>query len=171
MGGLAKIQSAERKLPIAELKLGHVILAAPDINLQVADQLFYPDTVFRILDRMTVYLTLEDQALGLATFLFSGGSRLGSATIADLSPEGIEALSSDRLGHDVIEVKVRDKGAHGHSYWIDNPAVLSDVILILRDGLLPGREHGRPLIRADTGLWELHDGYPYGGVHAEADRE
>ena len=66
-----------------------------------------------------------------------------------------------------IEVKVKRKGAHGHTYWIDNPAVLSDVILILRDDLPPGRDRGRPLIRAESGMWEIYDGYPYAGPHAE----
>ena len=62
---------------------------------------------------------------------------------------------------------MKQKGAHGHTYWIDNPAVLSDVILILRDDLPPGEEHGRPLIRAETGLWEIYDGYPFAGPHVE----
>jgi len=150
-----------------QLKLGNVILAAPDIDLDVANQLFHPDRVHDVLGRMTVYLTPEDKALGLAEWLFSGLTRVGSTTTADLSPEEAEALRDDRLGLDPIEVKVRKKGAHGHTYWIDNPAVLSDVILILRDDRPPGREHGRPLIRADSGLWELHDGYPHGGVHAD----
>ena len=154
-----------------ELKLGNVILAALDIDLGVANQLFHPDRVHDVLGRMTVYLTPEDKALGLADWLFSSLTRVGSTTTADLSPEEAEALRDDRLGLDPIEVKVRKKGAHGHTYWIDNPAVLSDVILILRDDRPPGQEYGRPLIRADSGLWELHDGYPYGGVHADADAD
>ena len=152
------------------MKLGQVILAAPDIDLRVSDQLFYPDAVYEIFDRMTIYLTFEDEALGLSDFLFSGGSRVGSATVEGLSPEEVEGLKSDRLGHDTIDVKVKDKGAHKHSYWIDNPAVLSDVILVLRDARPPGREHGRPLIRAESGLWELYDGYPHHGRHAESGR-
>jgi esterase/lipase superfamily enzyme len=150
-----------------ELKLGNVILAAPDIDLKVAQQRFRPDQVFRILDRMTIYVTPEDKALGIAEFLFSSLARLGATTGTDLKPEQIAALKSDRLGLDAIEVKVKQKGAHGHTYWIDNPAVLSDIILILRDDRSPGAEHGRPLIRADTGLWEIHDGYPFAGPHVE----
>jgi esterase/lipase superfamily enzyme len=117
---------------------------------------------------MTLYVTPEDEALGIAGFLFSSLARLG-ATTGDRpeAPEQITALKSDRLGIDVIEVKVKQKGAHGHTYWIDNPAVLSDIILILRDDRSPGAEHGRPLIRADTGLWEIHDGYPFAGPHVE----
>jgi esterase/lipase superfamily enzyme len=150
-----------------ELKLGNVILAAPDIDLKVAQQRFRPDQVFRVLDRMTIYVTPEDEALGIAGFLFSSLARLGATGGENLTPEQITALKSDRLGIDVIEVKVKQKGAHGHTYWIDNPAVLSDIILILGDDRSPGAEHGRPLIRADTGLWEIHDGYPFKGPHVE----
>ena len=150
-----------------ELKLGNVILAAPDIDFKVAQQRFRPDQVYMILDRLTVYLTPEDSALGIAEFLFRSAARVGALTEEDLTPEQIAALKSDRLGVDAIEVKVKQKGAHGHTYWIDNPAVLSDVILILRDNLPPGEKQGRPLIRAETGFWQIHDGYPYAGPHVE----
>jgi esterase/lipase superfamily enzyme len=150
-----------------ELKLGNVILAAPDIDLSVAQQRFRPDRVYRIIDRMTIYVTPEDRALGIAEFLFRSLTRLGATTGEDLTPEQVEALRSDRLALDPIEVKVKQKGAHGHTYWIDNPAVLSDVILILRDDLPPGVGHGRPLNRAESGLWEIYDGYPFASPHAD----
>jgi esterase/lipase superfamily enzyme len=144
-----------------ELKLGNVILAAPDIDLQVAQQRFRPDQVYDILDRLTVYVTPEDSALGIAELLFSSLTRLGTATAEDYSPDRIAAMNSGELGADPIEVKVKDKGSHGHTYWIDNQAVLSDVILILRDDLAPGADNGRPLFRAESGFWEIHDGYPH----------
>ncbi len=152
---------------IESLKLGNVILAAPDIDLTIFQQRFRPDQVHEILDRMTIYVTPDDKALGIAEFLFSSLARLGAATAEDLRPEVIEALRTDRAGADAIQVKVKKKGSHGHTYWIDNPAVLSDIILILRDDRPPGRQYGRPLIRAETGVWEIHDGYPFSGVHAE----
>lgn len=108
------------------------------------------------------------KAPGIAAFLFTRLARLGAATGEHRTPQQIEALKNDRLGLDPIEVKVKQKGSHGHNYWIDNPAVVSDVILILRDDRPPGAEHGRPLIRAETGLWEIHDGYPHAGLHGEA---
>ena len=150
-----------------ELKLGNIILAAPDIDLKIAQQRFRPDQVFNILDRLTIYMTPEDKALGIAEFLFSSMTRVGAAAAKDFSPEQIAAMKSGRLGLDPIGIKVKNKGAHGHTYWIDNPAVFSDVILILRDDLPPGREHGRPLIRGESGMWEIHDGYPNAGPHAE----
>ena len=149
------------------LKLHNVILAAPDIDLQVAQQRFRPDQVHEIIDRTTIYVTPEDKALGLSELLFASAQRVGSLSDTDLTPEQTEAMLDDRIGFDGIDVKVKKKGAHGHTYWIDNPAVFSDVILILRDDASPGRENGRPLLRSESGLWELHDGYPNAGVHAE----
>jgi esterase/lipase superfamily enzyme len=151
----------------ASLKLGNVILAAPDIDLQVAQQRYRPDQVYKIYDRLTLYSTPEDSALGIAEWLFGSITRVGGLTAKDVSPERIAALKSGRLGVDVIDVRVKQKGAHGHTYWIDNPAVLSDVILVLRDDRAPGREHGRPMLQAESGFWEIHDGYPHAGVHAE----
>jgi esterase/lipase superfamily enzyme len=148
------------------LKLGNVILAAPDIDLEVAQQRVRPDRTYEIVDRLTLYITPDDDALGLAELLFSSLQRVGSTKARDLSPQQQQALRDDRLGFDVIDVRVRKKGAHEHTYWIDSPAVLSDVILLLRDDLPPGRAQGRPLIRADTGVWEIHDGYPNAGAHA-----
>ena len=49
-----------------------------------------------------------------------------------------------------------------HSYFRTNPAVSSDLILMIRDNRDPGAENGRPLIEIDRGLnyWKIKDGYP-----------
>ena len=60
---------------------------------------------------------------------------------------------------DFIDARVTQLGASGHSYFIDNPAVLSDLILLLRDDRPPGAEHGRPLLHRDDGFWEIRDDY------------
>ena len=48
-----------------------------------------------------------------------------------------------------------------HSYFYAHPAVLSDLILLMRDGRAAGAEHGRPLVRHPSGFWVLSKGYPY----------
>ncbi len=152
------------------LKIGNVIFAAPDIDLQVAQQRYRPDQMHEIIDRMTMYMTPEDKALGISSFLFSSLTRVGTTTAADLSPEQIQGMKDGRMGIDAINVNVSKKGAHGHTYWIDNPAVLSDIILILRDDRSPGKENGRPLLRPEAGLfWEVNDGYPFADDHAVED--
>jgi esterase/lipase superfamily enzyme len=156
-------------LGLEELKLGNIILAAPDIDLQVAQQRFRPDEVYKILGRLTVYASPEDSALGIAEFLFRSMSRVGALSEKDMSPEQIDAMKGGRIGFDLIEIKVKQRGAHGHTYWIDNPSVLSDVILILRDDRSAGPEYGRPMVRTEVGMWEIHDGYPFAGPHAETE--
>ena len=152
---------------LREVKLGRVIVAAPDIDLKVAQQLFRPDWVLRILERMTIYATENDSALDIAEFLFNSGARVGGASVENLSPELIEAFNEGRMGFDLVLVEATPLGAHGHTYWIDNPEVLSDVILVLRDEREAGREHGRPLVRSPAGVWQIFDGYPDEGPHAE----
>lgn len=152
-----------------DLKLGQIVLAAPDIDLQVAQQLYRPDRIDEIIDRLTIYLTPKDDALGIAEWLFGGLARLGSMKGITLNEESIRAFNEDRVGLDGIIVKTKRLGAYEHTYWVDNPAVLSDVILVLRDERRAGAEHGRPLLRQENGFWLLEDGYPYEGAHAPAE--
>jgi hypothetical protein len=59
-------------------------------------------------------------------------------------------------GHivDLIEVD-ENTGAFGHGYFLSNPAVRSDLVALIRDGLKP-RDPGRPLveIRAPS-FWRI----------------
>ncbi len=63
----------------------------------------------------------------------------------------------------LIDARVKERGAFGHGYFHANPAVSSDLVLLLRYQLLPGAEHGRPLGVSDVGLWVVHDDYPGSG--------
>ncbi len=50
-------------------------------------------------------------------------------------------------------------GSFGHGYAIDNPAVSSDVIALLRYGRPPGEENGRPLKHLGENFWGIDDEY------------
>lgn len=152
----ARARGAETR---EELKLGNVVLAAPDLDLEVTLQRLRPDLVHRAVSRLTFYVSEKDKAIGIAKWLFSSIDRLGQLRSDVLSEGQQSALRSGVI--DVIDAKVSRLGPHGHSYFIDNPAVLSDLILVLRDDRAPGAEHGRPLVRRDDGFWEIRDGYPY----------
>ncbi len=152
----ARARGAETR---EELKLGNVVLAAPDLDLQVSLQRLRPDFVNRAASRVTFYVSEKDQAIGISQWLFSSIARFGQLRSDVLSEGQRSALRSGVI--DVIDAKVSRLGPHGHSYFIDNPAVLSDLILVLRDDRPPGAEHGRPLVRRDDGFWEIRDGYPY----------
>lgn len=147
-----------------ELKLGNVVFAAPDLDLQVTLQRLRPDLVHLAASRFTFYVSEHDKAIGIAGWLFSSIQRLGRLRAEALNEGQRSAL---RMGViDIIDARVSKLGAHGHTYFIDNPAVLSDLILVLRDSRPAGAEHGRPLIQDESGFWKLYDGYPHAGPHA-----
>ena len=109
------------------------------------------------MDTIVFYLSQEDKAIGLSRWLFASMNRIGKLNISDIAPEVREILNrTDQV--QVIDANV-NTGFLGHSYFITNPAVLSDLILILRDGKGPGPEKGRPLHRKDGGFWTLTDSY------------
>jgi len=150
-----------------ELKLGNLILAAADLDWEVTNQRLIAERLVRVPERFTVYLSKDDVALGMAAWLFDSIRRLGDLVVSDLSEAQRNALKETGLNShlQLINVKVKTDFL-GHGYFISNPAVLSDLILILRDSRPPGAENGRPLLRAEGGFWELYDGYPFSGRHA-----
>lgn len=143
-----------------ELKLGNVILAAPDIDWAVVQQRLRPDLVYLAPSRVTIYVSDTDKAIGLAQWLFSSATRLGDLRGTALTLGQRKALTSG-LGHFAfIDVKTGTKTSHGHGYFTEDPAVLSDIILLLRDDRDPGAASGRPLDREEGGFWEIRRGYP-----------
>jgi esterase/lipase superfamily enzyme len=142
----------------AELKLGQLVLAAPDIDLDVFVERFGADRVGFVPERLTIYVSPNDKAIGLSNWLFGSARRIGQLAFGDLGPEFAAAVKS----HPVLDiVDVRAKTAKkGHGYFLDSPAALSDLILVLRDGRKPGEANGRPLFNDPEGFWQVRDGYP-----------
>jgi esterase/lipase superfamily enzyme len=139
-------------------KLGTVIIAAADIDLDVFQQRITAERLTMSMDTIVFYLSQGDRAIGLARWLFASLARIGKLTMNDLTPESRDQLMrTNRI--QVIDTKV-DGGFLGHSYFITNPAVLSDLILVLRDDKRPGLENGRPLEREGNGFWTITDSYP-----------
>ena len=138
-------------------KLGAVIIAAADIDLDVFQQRISAEHMVMALETIVFYLSQDDRAIGMSRWLFASLNRIGKLTIDNIPPEARETLMrTDRV--QVIDSKV-DSGFLGHSYFITNPAVLSDIILVLRDNKAPGPENGRPLERKDGGFWTITDSY------------
>jgi esterase/lipase superfamily enzyme len=150
-----------------ELKLGNLILAAADLDWEVANQRLAAERIVRVPERFTIYLSEDDRAIGLAAWLFDSVRRIGELTAGDLSQAQRKALEESGMKSQIqlIDVKVKTDFL-GHGYFISNPAVLSDLILVLRDNRAPGAQNGRPLLRGEGGFWELYDGYPNSGPHA-----
>ena len=142
-------------------KTGNVILAAADIDMDVASQRLSAEMAFMGAERVTIYLSREDKAINLAVWLFESIGRLGELSLKLLSKKQVKTLEIiDRI--DFIDARV-DSGFLGHGYFHSSPAVSSDLILLLRDNLKPGKAHGRPLTpdKRSRRYWSIGKGYPY----------
>lgn len=147
---------AEEKRTRDELKMGAVVLAAPDIDMEVFSQRIGAERLPVVPERFTVYVSNHDGAIGMSNFLFKSKRRLGKLRYSDLTPEQKEAVKSFAEVN-VVHITVKTSG-FGHSYFYDSPYVLSDLILTLR-GKAPGVENGRPLELEGAPFWTLKDGY------------
>ncbi len=144
--------------PQQVLKIGNVIMAAPDLDLDVSSQRFSPDRLYDGYELFTIYVTANDRAIGTAEWLFASPRRLGT-----IQPEDLFESELDRVellpNVDVIEAKVKTDFT-GHGYFLSNPAVFSDVILVLRYDRAPGAANDRPLTPIIQNYYILDDDYP-----------
>ncbi len=165
--GTALTTSALRELIIAEraagrnpkrsLKIETLILAAPDLNYEVFGQRFLAERFNDAFKQVTIYTSSNDYALGIAQFLFRG-VRVGRVTYDDLDSIERRVLEGAPNIHIInVEAVV---GRDSHSYFHNNPDVLSDIVISLRTGLPPGGEE-RPLEFQKGNFWNLHAGYPF----------
>lgn len=140
-----------------ELKLGNLVLAAADLDIDVTGQRIGAERVISVAERLTVYVCQSDRAIGIADRIFGSRRRIGQLRATDLTPGQRKALES------VSRMQLIDVRAHmsflGHSYFHESPAVSSDLILLLWDNRGPGAENGRPLIRRQDNFWEIRDDY------------
>jgi esterase/lipase superfamily enzyme len=141
------------------LKLGTVVLAAPDMDLDVTIQRLTTARVGQVPERFVIYVHTGDKALGLANWLFSGATRLGEVKSDMFSPAEIQALRANTK-LEIIDARLKDAGAIGHDYFHSNPAVSSDLILLMRYQFPPGAAFGRPLGINKSGFWLIEDNYP-----------
>lgn len=138
------------------LKLKSLVLAAPDMDIEVFGQRFLNEGFIHVAERVVIYSSEHDKALGLSNWLFRGHSRLGDLKLDTMDPKMVEVLSKvDKL--EIINCNVTSQDTHG--YIFRDPAALSDLILLLRDDMDPGVENGRPLERANACVWQLNADY------------
>ncbi len=142
--------------PLRKYKIGNLVLAAPDIELGVALQQLATARIFEGLERMTIYVSGEDKAMWAADWLFSS-DRLGQLHLVDFVDAMIENAPAIRRTY-VIEAQVK-ADILGHAYFYLNPAVSSDLILMLRYNLDPGAENGRPMKMLHPYFWLIDDNY------------
>jgi esterase/lipase superfamily enzyme len=144
-------------------KLRNVVVAAPDINLEVGLQRTMREGTFLAAERWTTYTSEHDKAIGASQWLF-GGLRLGEAGINTVSDayrswmENLPASSVEERGA-VIQYTGKAGGGLGHDYFREDPAVSSDLVLTVRFGRAPGTDHGRPLKHDSGFFFEIDDDY------------
>jgi esterase/lipase superfamily enzyme len=142
-----------------ELKLGTLVLAAPDIDFEVLCQRMFTARLGRLPERFVLYVCSKDSALGLSNWLFGGGGRVGKLRSDMFSPEELEVLRSLKTVQ-IVDARIRKPGAFGHDYFHSNPAVSSDLIMLMRYHMMPAEEYGRPLGFDGKGFWTVDDDYP-----------
>jgi esterase/lipase superfamily enzyme len=132
MGNKALVNALDRMTASSTKKFSQIVLTAPDIDAGTFVEL--ADAVKRNGQMATLYASANDVAL-LASKQWQTYRRAG-----DIS-EGVTIIP----GIDTIDVSAIDTNFIGHFYYGDNTSVVSDIMLLLGEGLPPAR---RPRLRA-----------------------
>ena len=156
---LALVARAAGETASDKLRDSHVVLAAPDLDLDVVSQRIVAEQLGREAKNITVYTSDEDKAIGLAERLFKSAARIGRLGVEDLQADDLAAMEKIE-GISFIDLQ-ESKSVTGHSYFHSNPAASSDLILLVRYGLAPGAENGRPLESVAPGFWLIKPEYPH----------
>lgn len=137
------------------LKLETWILAAPDLDFDVFVQRYFGENLLRVANRTIVYFSRQDAALDWARWLFASRRRLGELDAEDIPAESRPLLAQVSQ---LQLINARVTGASSHSYVLQHPSALSDVIIALRENAPPGSPR-RPLGAAYEGVWLLTNDY------------
>jgi esterase/lipase superfamily enzyme len=149
--------------PKAKFKIHNLVLAAPDLDVQVSVQRIAGDKLDYSVNRFTIYTSSADAAIGAATWLFSSPrGRVGTFGMEDMSEvlKAVRKFSPNSVT--VINYSPAPgslTGSYGHSYFRTAPTVSSDLVLMLRDDLDAGTP-GRPLKPIGPGFWRIPLVYP-----------
>lgn len=143
-----------------KLKLGTVVLAAADIDASVATQRLSAAGLLMMPQRLlTVYVSREDEALGMSTWMFDSERRLGKLRPEDLKSRAVEVLRRYPK-FEIVDSRVKTPKMFSHSYFFAHASGSSDLILLMRDNRPAGAANGRPLERDPSGFWIMNEGYP-----------
>ncbi|WP_370399058.1 alpha/beta hydrolase [Sulfitobacter sp. JB4-11] len=149
-------QQGRGAAPKTAMKTGTLILAAPDLDTGVARQRITSERVTEAFEQVNIYVNPDDSALRLSSFL-TKHPRVGAAEREDFAAGELAQLRKEALVH---FIRVEGAGsAHSHSYFRQNPAVMSDIVLALRTRAFPGGTL-RPLEEDADLFWRLQPNYP-----------
>ena len=140
--------------PAEVLKIKTLLLVAPDLDIDVFTHRFLAERVMHAAERVVVYTSRKDGALGLAKIFFASSTRLGDSTMDDFTPEA-RSLINALPTLEIVECEVG--GVSSHAYLFQHPAARSDMIMVVREHEIAGQ--GRPLEPLAPGFWLLDDDY------------
>ena len=149
---------AARQNPHEQLRIHNVILAAPDLDVEVLIQRSAAERLSAYIARLTIYTTREDKAIGLAELVFGSIIRLGRAGANDLATASARAAATAK-NIALVEYTGDHTGAFGHDYFRTNRAVVADMVLAILGDRQPGTAEGRPLKHLGGVFWQLDDSY------------
>jgi len=147
--------------PLTRYKIGNLILAAPDIDYEVALQRIAAEQFYEAVDQLPLYVSRHDKMLGAADWLFRK-ERLGQIQISNI-PESLQQRGARIHRTQIIDADVKT-AQDGHYYFYTSPAVSSDLILLLRGYPEPGQPDGRPLLPVAPNYWKITDRYGMPGA-------
>jgi esterase/lipase superfamily enzyme len=102
--------------------------------------------------QVTLYVSPDDKAIATASWLYGSIARLGRIDATTFTPDQIEAIGMLRAV-DIVQVR-GTTDFFGHSYFVSNSEVSSDIIAMLRYDLRPN-EPGRPLEQVAGPFWRV----------------
>ena len=137
---LSELEEPQQSRRVASLR--QIVLAAPDINVEVFKRLAEG---FRLkADRITLYASSKDHALALS-------KQIHDHPRAGETGAGIVVMP----GIDTIDVSAVDTDLDGHSYYADNRSVISDIFQLLRSNAPPSDRFGLAQVLAVGGRYWL----------------
>jgi esterase/lipase superfamily enzyme len=169
------IESYAMKSSLGErLHIGNVILASPDIDIDVAATKILtiasdPDLPYGSSPRprgvfsqgglhLTIYSSPNDKALELSGLLFGSVLRLGQLDPTKRLAEMAQAPPD--LGGAVDFIAFGGKTNFlGHNYFLSDPRVSADIVGMIRYRLKAG-DPGRPLVEIKRPFWRIADTPP-----------
>ena len=124
------------------VRFGQVFLAAADVDTQLFQQL--APAYAQLTDRSTLYVSENDQAIGLS-------SRLHRFSRAGIAPP-VTVVS----GVDTVNVSKVNLGLLGHGYAAEVRSVIGDMYELIRNNTPPDNRFGlRQIVEADAVHWEF----------------
>lgn len=152
--------TASGKDPRSLYRITNFILAAPDIDVEVMSQRMIAERIGFDVELITIYSSSTDKAIRLSELLFGSTFRAGRM-FSEHQNENYDltrVMELQMVKNNLSFIEVRgESNFFGHNYFHSNPAVSSDLIMLLRYGAPPGKQYGRPIKPAGPNAWIISD--------------